>query len=204
MAAKALKALEVDPQFQIPYDMKKDPLMGRFCEDTISGFQGFVVGRTIWLFGCSRVCLQGVKLDKDNKPTLLTIDDWQCKIVEGAAAREPLPIQKAKNEPILLGSVVEDFVTGFKGVAYAINHLISGHSEVNVQTRVDPKSADKAPEGSWLMAGTVTVKEAAKPKKIKQPVGVMTRQPVRKQAGARGSGGAGRQDSRGPSSRDRK
>lgn len=210
MVAKALKALEVDPQFLIPYDIKKDPFMGRLCEDTISGFQGFVVGRTIWLFGCSRVCMQGVKLDKDNKPVLLTIDDWQCKVIkEGEPGyRAPLPLQPVKYGdlgPIALGSVVEDGVTGFKGIAYGSNYLMSGHVEINVQPRIkDPKDADKAPDSVWTLINTLKIVSKSKSKKIKQPTGVMTRQPKRMQAGARGSGGAGRKDPGRGSNRDRR
>lgn len=40
---------------------------GDRVKDSITGFEGIYAGRTDWMFGCSRICIQPEKL-KDGKP----------------------------------------------------------------------------------------------------------------------------------------
>jgi len=42
--------------------------MGNIVRDTITGFQGIMIGRTDWLYGCSRIGIEPTDLDKDGKP----------------------------------------------------------------------------------------------------------------------------------------
>ena len=41
--------------------------LGSKVRDNITGFEGIATGRTEWLFGCNRVCVEPTEL-KDGKP----------------------------------------------------------------------------------------------------------------------------------------
>ena len=56
--------------------------LGDECRDTITGFTGIAVARTIWLHGCDRVTLQP-KVDKDGKiPDNNTFDEVQLEVIK--------------------------------------------------------------------------------------------------------------------------
>lgn len=42
--------------------------LGDKAKDSVTGFEGICIARTMWLNGCVRVTLQSDKLDKDGKP----------------------------------------------------------------------------------------------------------------------------------------
>jgi hypothetical protein len=63
--------------------MKSDTSLehGDLVKDTITGFQGVVIGRTDWLNGCVRMVVQPKEL-KDGKPIdALTFDVEQLELV---------------------------------------------------------------------------------------------------------------------------
>jgi hypothetical protein len=56
--------------------------LGHIVKDRISGFTGVVVARTEWLFGCVRVNVEPMKLDKDDKAVGSRVfDEPQLEIV---------------------------------------------------------------------------------------------------------------------------
>lgn len=56
--------------------------LGQKARDTISGFEGTVIGRTEWLYGCVRVVLQPHGLH-DGKPIeAQSFDEPQCEVIE--------------------------------------------------------------------------------------------------------------------------
>lgn len=64
--------------------------LGDKVKDTVTGFSGIAIGRTIWLHGCSRIIVQPEGLTKDGKtfetqafdePQLVTLKS--SKIKEG-------------------------------------------------------------------------------------------------------------------------
>lgn len=57
--------------------------LGDLAKDRITGFQGVIVGRTDWINGCTRMALQGTKLDKDGIPSdVVTFDVEQLVLVK--------------------------------------------------------------------------------------------------------------------------
>jgi hypothetical protein len=59
-------SLTLSRRFNVP---KSKPIeLGDRVRDTISGFSGVAVGRTIWLHGCERLGIAPTELDKDGKP----------------------------------------------------------------------------------------------------------------------------------------
>jgi hypothetical protein len=56
--------------------------VGDIAKDSITGFQGVVVGRTEWLNGCARIGLQPQSLNKDGKPIEVEwFDETQCTLI---------------------------------------------------------------------------------------------------------------------------
>jgi hypothetical protein len=44
--------------------------LGAFVKDKITGFEGIVIGRTQWLYGCVRYTVQQRELDSNGYPTI--------------------------------------------------------------------------------------------------------------------------------------
>ena len=56
--------------------------LGNKVRDNITGFTGIAVGRTEWLFGCSRIGIQATEL-KDGKPVETEwIDEQRVEVIE--------------------------------------------------------------------------------------------------------------------------
>ncbi len=67
--------------------------LGDSVKDTVSGYQGMIVGVTEWLNGCKRYGVQPTKLNKDGKPfDIEWIDEGQLKMVKGGkTSKGPFP-----------------------------------------------------------------------------------------------------------------
>lgn len=69
--------------------------LGDLVRDRISGFEGIVIGRTEWLYGCVRLAIAPQALDKDGKPgETAHIDEDQVQIVE-KKVMQPGPVKAA-------------------------------------------------------------------------------------------------------------
>ena len=64
---------------------------GDLVKDTISGFQGIVVARTVWLNQCVRLIVQSKELH-DGKPLEASFDEQQLEVVTPNA----LPVSEPK------------------------------------------------------------------------------------------------------------
>lgn len=65
--------------------------LGKKYKDSISGFVGIATGRTVYLFGCVRVLLEGKKRKEDGSPIELWFDEQRLvpKDVKVKAKEEP-------------------------------------------------------------------------------------------------------------------
>jgi hypothetical protein len=64
--------------------------LGTRVRDTITGFEGIAVARTVWLYGCSRIAVQSSELH-DGKPIEAQwIDEEQLIGCIGAQEVEPM------------------------------------------------------------------------------------------------------------------
>jgi hypothetical protein len=92
--------------------MKFEPVgeikLGDVAKDTITGFEGKVVGITDWLYQCRRLGLQPMKLDKEGKPyNPEWFDELQCEPVRKEAEAEargkdkggPMPAPTRNSDP---------------------------------------------------------------------------------------------------------
>jgi hypothetical protein len=81
--------------------------LGDKVKDSITGFEGIVTGKTIWLNGCTRVGVQSDVL-KDGVPTEAQwIDEPQLKVIESQKVSMgprdtggPIPTPKRANDPV--------------------------------------------------------------------------------------------------------
>lgn len=56
--------------------------LGAEVKDIITGFKGVIAGRTQYMTGCNRYCIQDRKLDKDGKPRdWVQLDENQLQLV---------------------------------------------------------------------------------------------------------------------------
>jgi hypothetical protein len=65
--------------------------LGDTARDTITGFQGTVVARTEWLYGCRRIVIQPNTLHEGKPIENMSFDEPQCELVHraGAAVQSP-------------------------------------------------------------------------------------------------------------------
>jgi len=65
--------------------MNNEINLGDIARDTVTGFEGVVVGITQWLYGCRRISIQSREL-KDGKPIEhVSFDEPQVALVKKAA-----------------------------------------------------------------------------------------------------------------------
>ena len=75
--------------------MNKEIKLGDLVEDTVSGFTGVAVAKTIYFQGCNRVAIQP-KIDKEGKlPKCETFDEPQLKTTKKEIKKRSAP----KNNP---------------------------------------------------------------------------------------------------------
>jgi hypothetical protein len=70
--------------------------LGDIARDTITGFEGVVIGETNWLHGCRRLTLQPRKLHDGKTIDTQSFDEPQLKLVKRAAVPST-----SRNEPAL-------------------------------------------------------------------------------------------------------
>lgn len=59
--------------------------LGDLAKDTITGYQGIVIGKTEWLHGCTRLILQAQTLHEGKPIDAITVDEPQCEVITSAA-----------------------------------------------------------------------------------------------------------------------
>ena len=96
---------------------------GDKARDLITGFEGIVIGKIDYLYGCAHVQLAATEM-KDGQPQKTqTFDEQRVEVVEkGALKITPEPMECN----FKLGDKVRDKVNGFTGIVLAINNQISG------------------------------------------------------------------------------
>lgn len=63
--------------------------LGDKVKDTVTGFKGIAVGRTVWLHGCSRIVVQPEGLTKDGKLfETQSFDEPQLVVITSAKKKE--------------------------------------------------------------------------------------------------------------------
>lgn len=111
--------------------------LGTKVRDLITGVSGIAVGRTEWLYGCTRIAVESAELTKDGKPSeALWWDEQRVEPVTDDAPDAPYKkyVPAVPNQcDITLGSKVKDKVTGFSGIASAKTTWLSGTITITVE-----------------------------------------------------------------------
>lgn len=111
--------------------------LGTKVRDLITGMTGIAVGRTEWLYGCSRIAVESIGLKKDGKPSdAVWWDEQRVEPVTDDPADAPYKKykpQKPNQCDITLGSKVKDKVTGFSGIASAKTTWLTGSITITVE-----------------------------------------------------------------------
>jgi len=62
--------------------------LGDQVKDTVTGYKGTIIGRTEWLNGCKRYCIQAAKLTDSGKPVESEhVDEGQIDLIKAARNR---------------------------------------------------------------------------------------------------------------------
>lgn len=103
--------------------------LGSTVKDMISGFEGIVIARSEWLYGCNRLIVESKRL-KDGKPTEgQWFDEQRIETIEEGT----LSCDKPRECAVKLGNKVHDNLTGFEGVAVAKTIWSSGAVTISVE-----------------------------------------------------------------------
>lgn len=61
--------------------------LGSRVKDTITGFEGVAIGRTIWLYGCERICVEPTTLREGKPIEERWFDDQRVELLEEGTPR---------------------------------------------------------------------------------------------------------------------
>ena len=105
--------------------------LGSRVRDIITGVKGVAIGRTEWLYGCTRIAVEHMDLDKDGKTKEANwLDEQRIELIDG----EPIKASPRLHEcAIMLGSKVRDKLTGFDGIASGRTNWLSGNTTVTIE-----------------------------------------------------------------------
>jgi hypothetical protein len=144
--------------------------MNVIAKDTISGYEGAIIVRNAHLFGCAQYGLAPQELASDGTPKKTEyFDESRIEILDETNA------VYGENEynkifTVLLGSEVQDKVSGFEGKALVVIENLHNCNQYWVEPPVDKDG--KPRDGQWFDEGRLTVvgkgitpEEVASPKR---------------------------------------
>lgn len=106
--------------------------LGDRAKDRITGFEGIVVAEMAWLFGCRRLTLQPEAL-KDGKPVdRQTFDEPEVERIAVSVQAVTKPADHPEGA-ILCGDLVQDRISGLKGIVQHRSVWIHGCTFIGVQ-----------------------------------------------------------------------
>lgn len=118
------------------------------CRDIVTGFEGVVETRGVFITGCDRVKLtHGIKDEEKHwfdVPTLEIIDREMCEKLKTIECNRYSDIDEAIHS---FGAHVKDKITGYEGVVVAKSISINGDICYCVSPTYDRTSKDNS--GSW-------------------------------------------------------
>ena len=134
-------------------DMTNEITLGCIAKDLSTGFQGVVINKTYFLNGNIQYSLQPpVKEAGGDIPSAYAIDYHTVEYVsEGISAKVPIVTQFPEIE---LGNLVEDSVSGFRGVATMQTQYLNGCFAFHVVARMNGRGEVKE---DWESANRLVV-----------------------------------------------
>lgn len=111
--------------------MKKSITLGCVARDTITGFEGVVIGHTIHISNCPRYAIQPTKMVGKKVVECRTFDETTLEFVK-STNHKVLPTERP-SEPVGLGDIVKDELVGASGTVVAITAWSNGCSRIQLQ-----------------------------------------------------------------------
>lgn len=67
--------------------------LGDRVRDSVTGYAGIVIGRTHWLFGCTRITVQAQELHEGKPVEMVSFDEPQLVLIDAGVVptQEPSP-----------------------------------------------------------------------------------------------------------------
>lgn len=133
--------------------------MGWFVRNQINNFEGFVIGKAYWMFGCEKLIL--IPKNLESKPL---IDLQSERVLVSEEFVELMPdadndsFKKDFEKPDLdkyFGMICRDKVTGFEGVAIGCISSLYGTDTYALEPRAKKKKYNKGHE--WFDVGRLEI-----------------------------------------------
>jgi len=130
--------------------------LGDIAKETVTGFTGIVVARTIWLSNCDQLTIQPQGLDKEGKPhQTRTFDEPRVVFVK----KGKVPTVPCGPPNCEVGDEVRDGLTGLVGIVTQVSIWNEGCIIVSVQPQ-GLKDGQPLPSASFDDRKLVVTKKA--------------------------------------------
>jgi len=103
--------------------------LGDIAKDTVTGFQGVVIGRSTYLYNVDRLTLQPRELLDGKRQDSRSFDEPGVEFVSHSEVKAQTPA----SDSFYVGDVVRERITGFEGVITCRTRWISGCYTLSVQ-----------------------------------------------------------------------
>lgn len=129
--------------------------MGSTVKDSVTGYTGIAVARSVWMYGCARIGVDSQKLVKGKVAETQWLDEQRVEVLKAGPRR-------GERVDTLLGSTVKDSVTGFTGMVVAETEWL--HRPLTMGVDCQKLVDGKLLETEWFDAGRLKVVKRGKPK----------------------------------------
>ena len=133
--------------------------MGMFVKDIVTGFEGFVVGKIYWMFGCENYLVQSSKAEagKDALISLKSMIPLSEKRLEIDAEKRNTNLEMEFIRPNLeryFGMKCRDKVSGFEGVCIGCTTSMYGSDQYALETKAKKNKSGKV---GWFDEGRIEI-----------------------------------------------
>ena len=107
-------------------------MLGKKARDTVSGYEGVVIGVEKHLHNCDRVYIQKQKVQDNGEPVKGSWCDLPQVLIGGKSS---IPVTPPQPLTFSLGDEVQDTLSDFKGVVVCVVQWIQGCWRLAIQSR---------------------------------------------------------------------
>ena len=113
--------------------------LGTKVRDRVTGFTGIVDNKAVFLYGCTRVCIQPPVKEDGTIPESYMIDEPQLEVLD------PTPVMEVPEEPmaiVKMGNLVVDPISNIKATVTGRAVYLNGCSRVLLEPTEKHKDVD--------------------------------------------------------------
>ena len=133
--------------------------MGWYVRNAVSGYEGFVIGKLYWMYGCELILLMPTKEPQSILDFASEREKIAEEFLEKIEDRDNMRFEKEFVRPDLdkyFGMLCRDKVTGFEGVAIGCATSMHGSDQYALQPLVRKKNKIEGPH-EWIDVGRLEV-----------------------------------------------